>query len=326
MTVVPPDPAERAPLGRTGLQVTRLGLGTGPIGNLYEAVSDEQATDLVRSALAAGVRLFDTAPLYGFGLAERRLGAGLAGFPRDEVVVATKAGRLLRPDGDAAAGDPGLFAGVEGPGAVFDFSYDAVLRSVEESLERLGMDRVDVVHLHDPDDHMKDASEDGYRALDRLRSEGAIGAVGSGANDSRVLAEMLRRCDLDCVLLAGRYSLLDRSALEDLLPLCAERSVSVIVGGVYNSGVLADPRGHPYYNYAPAHQDIVRRALALEERCAAHGVSLKAAAIQFPFSHPAVTSVLAGARSAAELEESLAALRTPVPQGLWEEIASGADV
>jgi D-threo-aldose 1-dehydrogenase len=203
---------------------------------------------------------------------------------------------------------------------VFDFSYDGVMRSLEESLERLGLDRVDVLHIHDPDDHYDEALAGAYRALDRLRSEGTIGAVGAGMNQSAMLARFAREADFDCFLLAGRYTLLDQSGLADLLPLCEERGISIIVGGVYNSGLLADPRPGAPFDYEPAAAELVDRAVRLRDVCARHGVPLKAAAIQFPFGHAAVASVLTGARSPAELEENVAMFLHEIPPDMWDEL------
>jgi D-threo-aldose 1-dehydrogenase len=312
------DPRQRAGLGRTGLTVTRVGLGTAPLGGLFTEVADDEARGVVEAAWAAGVRLFDTAPLYGHGLAERRLGAVLGDRPRHAFTLATKVGRLLRA---GAPPDPGQnFKGVPPVNPVFDFSYDGALRSVTESLERLGLDRVDVVHIHDPDDHFDEALRGAYPALDRLRREGVIGAVGAGMNQAEMLARFAREADFDCFLLAGRYTLLDQVALRELLPLCQDRGIAVMAGGVLNSGILADPRPGATYDYARAGQEVLRRARRLDEICRSHGVPLKAAAIQFPLGHPAITSVLLGCRSRAELAENVRMAETEVPAALWEEL------
>ena len=318
------DPLERVALGRTELTVTRVGLGTAPLGGLYEDVSDEQARTTIDRAWKLGLRLFDTAPLYGHGRSERRLGSALAARPRDNYVLATKVGRLLRAD--APPDDSELSGGIERwkslppENPVFDFSYDGVMRSVEESLERLGLDRVDVLHVHDPDDHYDEALEGAYRALDRLRSEGTIGAVGAGMNQVEMPLRFAREADFDCFLLAGRYTLLDQSALPELLPLCLEREIAVILGGVYNSGILADPRPGGTYDYSVAPPELLERARAIEAVCARHDVPLKAAAIQFPLANPAVTSLLVGARSVAELDENLDLLRREIPGEVWEDL------
>lgn len=275
----------------------------------------------IERAWQRGVRFFDTAPLYGHGLAERRLGRALAGRARDDFVLATKVGRLLRKDAPSDPRQP-FWKGVPPVNPVFDFSYDGVLRSVEESLERLGLDRVDILHVHDPDEHCDEALAGAYPALDRLRSEGAIGAVGAGMNQVELLLRFAREADFDCFLVAGRYTLLDQTALPELLPLCQERGLAVIAGGVYNSGILADPSPGARFDYALAPGPVLERAQRLQAVCAHHGVPLPAAAIQFPLAHPAVASVLVGARSAAELEESLRFLSLAIPADLWAELRS----
>jgi D-threo-aldose 1-dehydrogenase len=313
-----PDPAERVALGPSGLSVTRLGLGCAALGNLYEAMDDAQAQATVDAAWQAGLRLFDTAPLYGFGLSERRLGPALAPRPRDAYVLATKVGRRLVP------GDPGETIFAEAPAWVpeFDFSYDGVLRSMEASLERLGLARVDVLHVHDPDDHEEDAIAGAFTALLRLREEGVIGAVGAGMNQSAMLTRFVERGLVDCVLVAGRYTLLERPALHDLLPAAKTAGVGVIVGGVFNSGLLADPNAGAHYDYAPAAPEQVARAQAIARRCAQEGVALGAAALQLVAAHPAVTSVLVGARSPDEVAECSAWFQAPVPRALWDALRS----
>jgi D-threo-aldose 1-dehydrogenase len=318
------EPAARTNLGRTELSVTRVGLGTAPLGGLFQPVDESDAVATVEAAYELGLRLFDTAPLYGHGLSEHRLGIVFAAHPRDEFVVATKVGRLLRAEAppDESQFSGGLQRWKDAPpvNPVFDFSFDGVMRSFEESLERLGLERIDILHIHDPDDHYEEALAGAYRALDRLRGEGAIGAVGAGMNQAEMLVRFAREADFDCFLLAGRYTLLDQVALLELLPLCLERGIAVILGGVYNSGILADPRPGAMFDYAPAASAPVERAQRLQAVCRRHGVPLKAAAIQFPLAHPAVTSLLFGARSVAELEENLELLATPVPVDLWEEL------
>jgi D-threo-aldose 1-dehydrogenase len=270
------------------------------------------------------VRFFDTAPLYGHGLAEQRAGRALSELPRDDYVLATKVGRLLRAD--APPDDTQLSGGFDrwpiAPpvNPVFDFSYDGVLRSVQESLERLALDRLDVLHIHDPDDHEEEALAGAYRALDRLRSERVIAAVGAGMNQAEMLVRFARAADFDCFLVAGRYTLLDQAALDELFPLCLERGIAVVLGGVYNSGVLADPRPGAMFDYAPAPPELVERAQRIDIVCRRHGITLKAAALQFAAAHPAVTVLLLGARDPAELEENLELLRAPVPPGLWDDL------
>jgi len=312
--------SERGQLGKTSLQVTRLGLGSAPLGGLFEEVADDEAHRVVEAAWQAGVRFFDTAPLYGHGLAEQRMGAILRTKPRDEFVLATKVGRLLRA---GAPPEPGqAYKGVPPVNPVYDFSYDGVMRSVEESLHRLGLDRVDVLHIHDPDDHFEQAVSGAYRALDRLRAEGTIKAVGAGMNQAEMLVRFARAADFDCFLLAGRYTLLDRTGAAELLPLCVEKSIAIIAGGVFNSGILANPGPHATFNYQPAPRELVQRAHGLQEVCKRHGVELKAAAIQFPLRHPAVASVLTGCRSVREVEENVRMFQTPIPSALWDELAA----
>jgi D-threo-aldose 1-dehydrogenase len=295
------NPSAGVQLGRTDVTVTRLGLGCAPIGGLYEPVSDPDARAVVDRAWEHGLRLFDTAPLYGSGLSERRVGAALGDRPRDALVLSTKVGRLLR-----AGGEP-----------VFDFSFDGVLRSLDESLERLGLDRVDVVYIHDPDDYFDEASAGAYPALERLRGEGVVRAIGVGMNQWEMLARFARETDIDCVLLAGRYTLLDRSGLDDLLPLCLERGVAVVAGGVFNSGALV---GDAHYNYAPAEPAVLDRVSRLAEICTRWGVPLTAAAVQFPLRHPAVACVLVGCRSTVEVDENATLFGLDLPAGLWEEL------
>jgi D-threo-aldose 1-dehydrogenase len=307
------DPTAGVRLGRTGLTVTRLGLGCAPIGGLYEPVSDADAHAVVERAWEQGLRLFDTAPLYGSGLSERRLGLALQSHPRGELVVSTKVGRRLRADGKPDA----VFEGALPLEPFFDFSYDGVLRSLDESLERLGLDRVDVVHIHDPDDHFEEARTGAYQALERLRDEGVVRAIGVGMNQSELLTRFARETDVDCLLLAGRYTLLDTHALAELLPLCLERGIAVIAGGVFNSGVLA---GDVRYDYAPAQPEVLARVRRLADVCARWEVPLSAAAVQFPLGHPAIACVLVGCRSAAEMEEDVALFELDLPAGLWEEL------
>jgi D-threo-aldose 1-dehydrogenase len=312
------NPRERVPLGRTSLKVTRFGLGTAPLAGLFEEVAEAQALEVIGHAWQAGVRFFDTAPLYGHGLAELRLGRVLRSKPRDEYTLATKVGRLLRAD---APPEPGqVYRGVPAVNPTFDFTYDGVIRSVEESLERLGLERIDVLHIHDPDDHYEAALSGAYRALDRLRADGVIGAVGAGMNQAEMLTRFARDGNFDCFLLAGRYTLLDQVALAELLPLCLEKGIAIIAGGVYNSGILADPKPGAHYNYRAAPAPLLERAQRIRAVCERHDVPLKAAAVQFPLGHPAVTTVVVGCRSKPQLEESIRMFETEIPPALWEEL------
>jgi D-threo-aldose 1-dehydrogenase len=296
------------------LPLSRLGLGTAPLGGLYDPVSDKEAYAVVDRAWELGLRFFDTAPHYGSGLAERRLGAALRERAREQFVISTKVGRLLRP----GAPDP-VFRGAPACASVFDFSYEGALRSLDESLERLAIERVDIALIHDPDDHFAEALAGAYVALERLRGEGIVRAIGVGMNQSALLARFARETDVDCLLLAGRYTLLDRGALRDLLPLCVEREIAVVAGGVFNSGVLA---GGTTFDYAPAVTAVRTRVAELHEICARWNTPLAAAALQFPLRHPAVVSVLAGCRSAGEVEEDARLFSLELPDGLWKELGA----
>ena len=310
---------ELARLGESGVNVTLLGLGTAPLGGLYAPVAHEDALRTIDAAWQEGIRFFDTAPLYGHGLAETRLGEALAKRPRDSYVLATKVGRLLRPVKGSAPVNR-HYKGTPPVAPVFDFSYDGVMRSVEESLARLELDRIDILHIHDPDDHYDSALAGAYPALAQLRREGVIGAIGAGMNQWEMLQGFAVQGNFDCFLLAGRYTLLDRSAEASFLPMCERKSISIIAGGVYNSGILADPRAGAKFNYDDAAPELVERALRLDATCRTHGVPLRAAAIQFPFTHPAVSAVLTGARSEAELRDNVAMFETPVPPGIWDAL------
>jgi D-threo-aldose 1-dehydrogenase len=309
-------------LGRGGLRVSALALGTAPLGNLFAPVAEEDAAATVGAALEAGLTYVDTAPHYGLGLAERRLGRLLAGVPRDRFVVSTKVGRLVRPLAPGETADPEGFADSPPARRVWDLSGDGVRRSLEESLERLGLDRVDILLLHDPDDHEREAYEQALPALIGLRDQGVVTAIGAGMNQAEMLTRFVRDLDIDVVLVAGRYSLLDQRALAELLPTCAARGTAVVVGGVFNSGLLADPRPGATFDYAPAPPELVDRAARLAEVCARHGTPLRAAALAFPFGHPAVTSVLVGARSAAEVQDAVACFEWPVPGELWADLVA----
>lgn len=300
-------------------ELPALGLGTAPLGGLYSPISDDEAQRVIDAAWNHGLRFFDTAPLYGHGSAERRLGAVLAGRPRDSYVLATKVGRLLRRPG-TPSGEDAYYKGTPPERPVFDFSYDGVMRSFEESLGRLGLERIDILHLHDPDAHEAEALSGAWRALDALRAQGLVRAVGAGMNQWEMLARFAESAPFDCFLLAGRYTLLDQSALPTLLPLCQRRGVRIVAGGVYNSGLLADPRPGAKFNYDDAPPELIARARRLGDVCRSHGVPLKAAAMQFPAFHPTVASVLTGARSVAELDENLAMSRVPIPAGLWDDL------
>ncbi|MZF86051.1 aldo/keto reductase [Streptomyces sp. SID5643] len=311
-----------ATLGGTDVRVTELSFGAAGIGNLFRPVSAESAFAAVDAAWDAGIRTFDTAPHYGLGLSERRLGTALCDRPRDAYTVSTKVGRLLEPNPQGGRGDDLAhgFAVSDTQRRVWDFSAEGVLRSLEASLNRLALDRVDIVLLHDPDDHARQALTEAYPALERLRAEGVVGAIGIGTNQCALPARFLRETDIDVVLLAGRYTLLEQEGLDELLPEAAARGRSVIIGGVFNSGLLTDPRPGATYDYAPAPRSVLDRALRLKKIAGHHGVPLRAAALHFPFGHRAVASVLTGARSAEEVRDTVDQLRRTVPATVWDEL------
>ena len=306
-----------------GVKVTSLGLGGSQFGNLGRVTTEAQCAAAVDEAWRAGVRYFDTAPHYGLGLSERRFGELLRGYRREEYTVSTKAGRLLVPTPERAGElDDGGFAVPATHRRQFDFTRDGILRSIDESLERLQLDYIDIVYLHDPDDHWDAASTTGIGTLIELRDQGVVRAVGAGMNQSAMLADFVDHCDVDVVMLAGRFTLVDRHAAADLLPLARERGVAVVAAGVYNSGLLsrqevpADAR----FEYDIAPPEVVERARAIAQLCANYGVELPDAAIQFPFSDPAVACVVVGVRDGAQMEQSLTRAARPIPEELWVEI------
>lgn len=296
---------QRVRVGRSNLEITRFGLGTVPLGGKYQPISDEQALETVRSALDAGINWFDTAPRYGFGLAEQRLGKALTGVPRGRYLLATKVGWRVSPEG------------INTP----DFSRDGVRRSVEASLRRLGVERVDILHIHDADDHYRAALDEVFPVLAEMRAQGLVRAISAGMNQWEMLADFAREADFDCFLLAGRYTLLEQGALETFLPLCQERKIGVLVGGVLNSGILGTgARSGALYNYRAAPLTILERVARIEAVCARHGVPLHVAALQFPLAHPAVTSIVVGAGSPDEVKANVAALDAALPDDLWVEL------
>jgi D-threo-aldose 1-dehydrogenase len=323
----------KARIGRTDVEVTRLGFGAAAMGGLYRAVSEESALASVTAAYDAGVRYFDTAPHYGFGLSETRLGAALGDLdPQERTVVSTKVGRLLMPvDADPNEARHG-FVGAAPFEPVFDYSHDAVMRSFEESRRRLKRERIDILLAHDlgrvthgagHDDHCRTFFEGGYRAMRELRDSGVVGAIGLGVNEWQVCEEVLAHGDFDAFLLAGRYTLLEQTALDSFLPLCERRGCSIILGGPFNSGILVEgvENGRtPHYNYEPAPDHIVDRVRKLEAVTRAHGVPLAAAALQFPLAHGSVACVIPGMANEAQVAEALRLVDVEIPQALWRDL------
>lgn len=324
------SPPPHARLHRAGFSLPRLGFGTAPLGGLYTAVPDGQARTVLDAAWDLGLRYFDTAPWYGYGSAEERLGEALRG--REGYLLSSKVGRVLRAD------IPPHPTQIEADGTLgfktssrlnveYDYSYDGFLRSFEDSLRRLRVGRIDLLFIHDPDAvgvGVAEIMHGGYRALHELRGQGVVGAIGAGMNQWQMPAELLREGDFDVFLLAGRYTLLEQEALHEFLPLCEARGASVVIGGVYNSGLLADPQPGSTYNYAPTPPDVLARAQAIRNVCARHSVPLKAAALQFPLAHPAVASVLVAGRVPGHVGENLRLLEVPIPPALWDDLkASG---
>jgi D-threo-aldose 1-dehydrogenase len=309
-------------IARTGVSLTSLGFGGSVIGNLYRETSEDDARSALDSAWDGGIRYFDTAPHYGLGLSERRLGAALRDRPRHEYVVSSKVGRLLVPNPSPAGQDTEGFAVPDDLRRQRDFSRDGVHRSIEQTLERTGLDRLDLVYLHDPDDHWQQAADEAMPALADLRDQGVVGAIGVGMNQSALPARFLRETAADVVMLAGRYTLLDQSALDDVLPAAVDTGKSVVAVGVFNSGLLSGdhPRPGMHYDYQPASDRLVARAQAMAAVCAEHGVTLPSAAMAFPLLHPAVVNVTLGMRNRAQVERNVDLHRRRVPPALWTDL------
>ena len=313
---------KRRRVGSTRLEVSELGFGAASIGNLRAPVDDETAAATLRAAWDAGVRYFDTAPHYGLGLSERRLGAALAGLPRDEFVVSTKVGRLLVPNPSPTGSDlDNGFAVPDDLTRARDYSRDGVLRSLESSLDRLGLDRVDIVYVHDPDEHLDEAIAGAVPALAELRDTGVVGAIGAGMNFWEPLLRIVRESDVDVVMLAGRWTLLDRSG-EPLLAECLERGVSVVAAAVFNSGLLARswPPDDALFNYGPAPQEVLARARALARVCQELGTTLPEAAARFGLRHPAVPSVVVGTASAGHVTLAAQRATAELPDRTWQAL------
>jgi len=313
---------ERKTLGKSGIEVTRVGLGCASLGGMYGDIPEEQAHEVVRRALSLGINVIDTAPLYGYGKSEIRIGKEVQVRNRSDFVLATKVGRLLVPKDEGGDTSQDANWGTESPlRPKFDFSYDATMRSVEESLKRLQTDRIDILHIHDPDNHYEQALRGAYPALDKLRSQGMIRAVSAGMNQSEMLARFAREGDFDCFLLAGRYSILEQGAIDELFPICAKKNIGIMLGGTYNSGILAsDLSVGAKFNYAEAPADVLERARGLQRVAARHRVSLKAAALQFALAHPQVTCIMPGTRVPDRINENLKLVDEPIPSEFWAEL------
>ncbi|WP_329002203.1 aldo/keto reductase [Kribbella sp. NBC_00709] len=301
----------------------RVGLGGAPLGNLLGEVSDAEAVAAVNAAWDEGWRYFDTAPHYGLGLAEERLGAGLRDKPRDSYVLSSKVGRIIYDASDAATDDEG-FAVDTTRRRRWDFSRDGVLQSIEDSLRRIGTDRLDVVFVHDPDDHYEEAVATAFPTLIELREQGVIGAIGSGMNQSAMLTRFVQEIDIDVIMLAGRYTLIDPDGLDDVLPACLEHNVQVVAVGIFNSGLMSQPRpaAGTTFNYEPAAQSLLDKANKLADICESHGTTLPAAALAFPLAHPAVAGIAVGCRTPEEVHTNAALARAEVPAALWSDLKS----
>lgn len=327
------------PLGRSRLTPSALGFGAAPLGDLYAHIDEATAIATVEAALAAGVNLIDTSPLYGHGLSEHRIGAALRRSDSKDVIISTKVGRVAEPF--AGRGDGSGYLGGLPHGLRFDYSHDGAMRSLEQSALRLGLDHLDIVLIHDVDvwthgaDRIEarfaEAMDGAYRALNRLRAAGAVKAIGVGVNEAGMCERFARAGDFDTMLLAGRYSLLEQPALASFMPLALEKGIGLMLGGVFNSGILATgPVAGARYNYRPAPPEIRTRVAAIEAVCIRHGVPLRRAALQFPLGHAAVSSLVMGAVTPSEVADQLAELSAPIPPSLWAELKAegllGADV
>ena len=308
-------------VGKTKLTVTRLGLGGTGLGNLYRAISDDQAYETVRRALDLGVRYIDTAPLYGSGLSESRIGKAIRDFPKSELTISTKVGRLLRPKTKEIE----QFVNVPPFEPYFDYSRKGVLESYQKSLERLGLNRADILLIHDAEEDLEWAIEESYPVLKELRLRTEVTAIGAGIDDWKKELVLARRCQIDCLLLVGRYTLLVQEALKEFLPYCEKNGISVIVGGPFNSGILAsnlDSGENSTFDYKPASEDILLKARKIKHICDHYGVPIKAAALQFVLAHPAVISVIPGSRSPEEITENFEMIKVKIPDGFWENLKS----
>jgi D-threo-aldose 1-dehydrogenase len=318
--------SDKHKLPRSGIELSAMGLGCAQLGGLYQAISDAEAHAIVDEAWAAGIRYFDTAPYYGYTLSELRLGSALRERDRDSYVISTKAGRLMRLDAGVQPGENGWARPLPFR-PHFDYTYDGILRSHQDSLRRLCLDRIDILYVHDigqathgslHNHYWKQLTHGGgFRALTQLRDGGSVGAIGLGVNEWKVVADAIEACDIDCALLAGRYTLLEQAARRPLLDLCAERGIGIIIGGPFNSGILAGTRK---FNYEDAPARVIARVEAIEAVCREHSAPIQAAALQFPMAHPAVVSCVTGAHSPEQLRQNAAWFAQQLPQGLWQDL------
>jgi D-threo-aldose 1-dehydrogenase len=321
------NPTERVPLGKTSVRVTRMGMGCGGLAKLH---TDESWDEIIGTAWKVGIRSFDTSPYYGFGNSEVRSGRALGKYNRDDYVLSTKVGRLLRKD---APPDPFIEAIYYPDGVpdgllrtVYDYSGAATRQSLVESRQRLGLDRIDVVHIHDVVElasgisHVKEAKLESYPVLAELREQKKVTAIGVGAQVNAVLTELGESCNFDCFLIAGRYTMLDQSALDEVLPLCVAKNISVIIGSPFNTGILVDPKPDSTFDFVQAPAEIIEKALRMKGVCAKYNIPLPAAAIQFPFAHPAVAQILTGAFSSKEIEENARLMQVKIPAELWQDL------
>jgi D-threo-aldose 1-dehydrogenase len=332
MTSTQAAPLATRKLGRTGVSVTELGLGTAPLGDLFDVIEDDEAAALLRKAWDGGIRYFDTSPWYGRGQAEHRVGRALYRHPRDEFVISSKVGRTLRRPLKAGPFARGEWRGGLDFDTIFNYGYDGVMRSFEDSLQRLGINSIDVLLIHDLDSwhhkleakvgaYMDQLFTSGWRALEELRDAGVIKGIGAGFNTMGTIPRYLDLFDIDFFLIAMRYTLLEQEVLDSEFPRCAERGVGIVIGGTYNSGILATGAvPHAMHNYAPAGPDILKRVARMDAVCARHKVPLAAAALQFPLGHQSVASVIPGAISRVQVEQNLAAFNHPIPTDLWAEL------
>ena len=305
---------------RTGLEVSRVALGTAAFGGLYKSVTDQACTDTLQTALSQGITYLDTAPHYGKGTSERRISAAIKGLDRSKMVISTKIGRLLKPS--TTDFDDFFLDADNTVERKMDFSAAAVRRSLEDSLVRLGVESIDILYIHDPDDYADIAIREAYPELEKMRAEGIIKAIGIGMNQCEIPTRFVKETDIDMVLIAGRYSLLDQQAALDLLPAALERGVDIVVAGVFNSGILANPVKGATFDYMPASDELINRAVRFREVLDGHGVSLTGAAMQFPFQHPAVKAVLVGCRSEAEVLSNITEFNKPISSQVWTDLAS----